>query len=59
MRKRSRVALLLVLPIAVFIWFIGWSLYWAGSKRKTATPSKKPLNDLTFAVLTPEQKYAT
>jgi hypothetical protein len=59
MRKRSRVALLLVLPIAVFIWFIGWSLYWIGSKRKVATPNTKPRNGLTFAVLTPEQKYAT
>jgi hypothetical protein len=58
MRKRNKVALLLLLPIAVFIWFIGWSLYWMDSKRKTATPSKKPLNGLTFAVLTPEQKYA-
>jgi hypothetical protein len=59
MRKRSRVALLLVLPIAVFIWFIGWSLYWIDSKRKVATPSTKPSNGLTISVLTPEQKYAT
>ena len=59
MRKRNKAALLLVLPLAVFIWFIGWSLYWAGSKRKAATPSAKPLNDLTFSVLMPEQKYAT
>jgi hypothetical protein len=59
MRKRNRAALLLVLPIAVFIWFIGWSLYSIGSKRKIATPSAKPLNGLTLAVLMPEQKYAT
>ena len=59
MRKRNRVSLLLVLPIAVFIWFVGWSLSWIGSKRKTAAPSTKPLDNLTFAVLMPEQKYAT
>jgi hypothetical protein len=59
MPKRNKVALLFVLPIAVFIWFIGWSLYSIGSKRKIATPSTKPLNGLTFAVLMPEQKYAT
>jgi hypothetical protein len=59
MPKRNKVALLFVLPIAVFIWFIGWSLYWVGSKGKTATPSAKPLNGLTFSVLMPEQKYAT
>jgi hypothetical protein len=59
MPKRNKVALLFVLPIAVFIWFIGWSLYWVGSKGKTAAPSAKPLNGLTFSVLMPEQKYAT
>jgi len=59
MRKRNRVALLLVLPIAVFIWFIGWSLYLIGFRGKAAPPSTKPLNDLTFTVLMPEQKYAT
>jgi hypothetical protein len=60
MRKRNRVALLLVLPIAVFIWFVGWSLSWIGSKGKAAAPpSTKPLDGVTFTVLMPEQKYAT
>ncbi len=59
MPKRNRAALLLVLPIAVFIWFIGWSLNWIGSKEHAAPPSAKPHDGVTFTVLMPEQKYAT
>ena len=58
MRKRNRAALLLVLPIAVFFWFIGWSLYWIGSMEKATRPGKIPVNGLTFTVPMPEQKYA-
>jgi hypothetical protein len=58
MPKRNRAALLLVLPIAVFFWFIGWSLYWMGSRGKALKPGKMPVNGLTFTVLMPEQKYA-
>jgi hypothetical protein len=58
MRKQNRVALLLILPIAVFLWFIGWSLYWIGSSGKVAKPRKIPDSWLTFTVLMPEQKYA-
>jgi hypothetical protein len=59
MRKRNRVSLFLVLPIAVFIWFVGWSLSWIGSKGHVAPPRAKPLDGVTFTVLLPEQKYAT
>ena len=34
MKKRNRIALLLVFPVAIFIWFVGWSLYWIGSREK-------------------------
>jgi hypothetical protein len=58
MRKRNRAALLLILPIAVFTWFIGWSLYLIGFRGKVAKPRKMPENGLTFTVLMPEKKYA-
>jgi len=59
MRKRNRVTLFLLIPIVVFIWFIGWSLYWIGS-REDAKPRKMPeQNELAFAVQMPEEKYAT
>jgi len=48
-----------MLPIVVFLWFIGWSLYWIGS-REDAKPRKMPdQNELTFTVQMPEEKYAT
>ena len=58
MPKRNRAALLLVLPIAVFLWFIGWSVYWVGSRVKASKPERMHANGLTFTVLMPEQKYA-
>jgi hypothetical protein len=51
----------LLMPIAVFLWCIGWSLYWIGSKRETTKP--KPIlsvqKELIIFVPTPEQKNAT
>jgi hypothetical protein len=59
MRKRNRVALLLILPVVIFIWLIGWSLYWIGSKGRVAKPRKIiDRKELTFTVLMPEEKYA-
>jgi hypothetical protein len=40
MRKRNKVTLFLMLPIAIFIWFVGWSLYWIGSREKAVKPRK-------------------
>jgi hypothetical protein len=56
MPKRNRVISRLLLPLAIFLWFIGWSIAWLGSKmemkRKTAIPHPKLLNekDVTFIV---------
>ncbi|MCW4044737.1 MAG: hypothetical protein NWE94_04375 [Candidatus Bathyarchaeota archaeon] len=58
MRKRNIVSLLLILPIAIFIWFVGWNLCWI-CDGKTAPARKIRNNGLTFTVLVPEQKYAT
>jgi hypothetical protein len=60
MPRRNRVALLLILPIIVCIWFFGWSLYWIGSRGEPVKPRKTiDHKDLTFTVLMPEEKYAT
>ena len=29
---RNRVVVILVLPIVIFLWLIGWSLFWMGSQ---------------------------
>jgi len=59
MRKRNRLVLLLMLPIVVFILFIGWSLYWIGSRENDKPRKASEQNELTFAVEMPEEKYAT
>lgn len=60
MRKRNRGTLFLMLPLVVFFWFFGWSLYWIGSKKEVVKPRQKSDHkELTFTVLVPEQKYAT
>jgi len=47
------------MPLAVFFWVFGWSLYWIGSKKKLAKPVKRDSGkELAFTVLIPEQKYA-
>jgi hypothetical protein len=51
-----------MLPIAVFLWFVGWSLYWTGlrKKRAHAKPTKIPdASELTFRVLVPEKEIET
>ena len=59
MQRRNRAALLLLmLPIVIFIWLIGWSLYWIGSQREVSKPRKIiEQEELTFTALMPEEKY--
>jgi hypothetical protein len=46
------------MPLAVIFWFIGWSLFWIGSRKRKVKPVRKPAHEeLRFAVLLPEQKY--
>jgi hypothetical protein len=57
MRKRNRASLFLVWPIVLFIWIIGWSLYWIGSKKDSAKPREtREHKELIFTMLTPEQE---
>jgi len=49
------------MPLAAFVWCIGWGLSWIGSK-KEATKLKPKLaidKELIMFVPTPEQQYAT
>jgi len=58
MRSRNRFTAFLVMPLVVIFWFIGWSLFWIGSRKRRAQPVRKVAHDeLRFAVLMPEQKY--
>jgi hypothetical protein len=59
MRKRNRVVLFLLMPIVFFMWFIGWSLYWIGSREDAKSRKTSGQNELTFTVQIPAEKYAT
>jgi hypothetical protein len=48
-----------MLPIVVFMWFIGWSLYCIGSRADAKPRKASDQNELTFTVQMPEEKYAT
>jgi flagellar basal body-associated protein FliL len=52
---------ILLMPIAVFLCCIGWSLYWVGAKKETTKPKPKlsVQKELVIFVPTPEQKCAT
>jgi flagellar basal body-associated protein FliL len=41
LRKRSRIITILLLPIIVFVFIIGWAMYWIG-KQRSDTNSKPP-----------------
>jgi len=60
MPRRKRALSIMVMPIAILLFFIGWSLYWIGPKKeprrnKVKLPGQK---ELAFIVPTPEQQHA-
>ena len=59
MRKRNRVVMFLLMPIILFMWSIGWSLYWIDSKEDAKPRKTSNQNKLTFTVQMPAEKYAT
>lgn len=38
MRIRNRKVILMLLPIAILLWTIGWGLFWAGSRNEPQEP---------------------
>ena len=58
--KRSRAVSFLSLPAVIFVWFLGWSLYWMGSKKEVGKPKQKSeVEKIAFTVATPKEQYAT
>jgi len=33
-KKRNRIFTLLMIPVIIGVWVVGWSLYWIGSQRR-------------------------
>jgi len=55
--KRNKVIMFLVLPAIIFLWIIGWGLYWIGHQKETqkanspSSPKEKDHVDLVPIVL--------
>jgi hypothetical protein len=46
-----------MLPVVVFMWVVGWSLYWIGLKKEVPKRGNVPAQkELTFNVRMPEAK---
>jgi hypothetical protein len=45
---RNRVVVITLLPVIIFLWIIGWSLFWIGSQNKPqkteATTERDPIS---------------
>jgi hypothetical protein len=37
--KRNRAVVAVLLPAIIFIWVVGWSLYWIGHQRESRKPN--------------------
>lgn len=46
-RKRNKAIIVLLLPAIIFLWIIGWSLYWIGHQKepRQAQPSSPKEED--------------
>jgi lipopolysaccharide biosynthesis regulator YciM len=51
---RKRVITLLFLPIAVFLWIIGWTMLWTGSRKQQQTQQTpaKTISEDDFITIT-------
>jgi hypothetical protein len=62
MPKRNKAIAIIMMPLAIFLWVIGWSLFQAGSKKEPRRQQVEPpiKKELTFIVQIPEQlQHAT
>jgi flagellar basal body-associated protein FliL len=50
MRVRNRAIILILLPVTIFLWLIGWTLFWTGTKNKHRKP--KPVQQANTTITT-------
>jgi len=56
MPRRNKVAVFLMMPSAISIWLIGWTMAYFGSRQETFDSRTSEHTELTFAVLPLEQE---
>jgi len=54
MQLRNRVVAFFVMPVAVVLWLIGWSLTYFGSKQIPVQAKAPTQENIVFTVSTPE-----
>jgi hypothetical protein len=56
--RRNRVFVVLLMPAVIFLWVVGWSLYWIGHQRddKRAPISKPSGNNVHLKIISFEEK---
>jgi cytochrome c-type biogenesis protein CcmH/NrfF len=48
---RNRLIKLFLLPVAVFLWIIGWTLMWAGTRKEQETPAETPAERQSITIM--------
>jgi hypothetical protein len=56
-RKRTKVRTVLLLPVIVIGWFVGFSFNWIDSRRAIIKANKNQHRNMQFNVLLAEKKY--
>lgn len=51
MPRRNKIAMFLIMPLAISIWLIGWVMTYFGSKQEISRKKVFVQGELTFAVL--------
>jgi hypothetical protein len=50
--------MILFMPVIIFLWMVGWSLFWAGSESKPQRNKATADNDLSFTCIQYEDELA-
>jgi hypothetical protein len=56
MPRRNKIAVFLMMPLAISIWLIGWVITYFGSKQEISRKKVFVQGELTFAVLPLQQE---
>jgi len=56
MPHRNKAVVFLVMPLAVFIWLIGWVMFYFGSRQEISSSRAIKQAELTFDILPLEQE---
>jgi len=55
---RNRIVVIMLLPIVIFLWVIGWSLFWIGSQTKPHRTQNKTEMDKIEIITGLHEEYS-